>query len=89
MMFTFYLAIACAVVPMAFASHWALSEKKLHIVYPVNMVMYSLYFIAETALAFADPTQLPVLIFNIINLWGLAMAIRGYRKLKRDSHAGS
>jgi hypothetical protein len=35
-------------------------------------------------LAFRDPEQLPLLIFNILNVWAFAMAIRGYLRLKRE-----
>lgn len=83
-MFSFYLFIACITVPLAFVSHWMLGRKRLDVVYRINMVMYSLYFIAETSLAFADPSQLPVLIFNVVNLWAIWQAFRGYRNLKKD-----
>jgi uncharacterized membrane protein len=37
-------------------------------------------------LAFRDPDQLPLLIFNILNVWAFVMAVRGYRRLKREKN---
>jgi uncharacterized membrane protein len=35
-------------------------------------------------LAFRDTEQLPLLIFNILNVWAFVMAVRGYYRIKRE-----
>jgi uncharacterized membrane protein len=56
--------------------------------YRISMSSYTVYFIIERMLAFRDPEQLPLLIFNILNVWAFAMAIRvilyDYRGRKRN-----
>jgi hypothetical protein len=84
MMFWFYLVVSLIIVPLQFYNHWAISKQKMDIVYPVSMIVYALYFVTETILAFANPAQLPVLIFNIVNLWAFAMAYKGYQSLKNE-----
>jgi len=48
------------------------------------MFSYTVYFIIECMLAFRDREQLPLLIFNILNVWAFIMAIKGYTRLKKE-----
>lgn len=75
-----YFSIAAVV--LQFIHLWLYSEGKLKYAYPMALVVYTTYLVVETTLGFASPEQLGILIFNIVNLWGMAMAIRGMKKLK-------
>jgi hypothetical protein len=82
-MFELYLGIALTVIPLQLINHWAISEQRMHVVYPLSIVVYTLYFVAETMLALSKPEQLPVMLFNLVNAWGFFMACRGWRRLKK------
>ena len=69
-----------------FYNHWCLSHGRLNISYRISMFSYTVYFIIECMLAFRDPEQLPLLIFNILNVWAFVMAIKGYLRLKREKN---
>jgi uncharacterized membrane protein len=53
-------------------------------VYVLSMIVYTGYILVETALAFRDPEQISVLLFNIINVWALLMAVKGHLRLKKE-----
>jgi hypothetical protein len=48
------------------------------------MLAYALYIIIETYVALREPSQNSLLLFNLVNVWGFAMAAKGYRRIKAD-----
>jgi len=75
-----YFSIAAVI--LQFVHLWFYSEGKLKFAYPLAFVVYSTYLVVETTLGFASPEQVGILIFNIVNIWGMIMAVRGWRKLR-------
>ncbi len=47
------------------------------------MIAYIIYIIIETHLAIRDPEQTAVILFNLTNLWGFFMALKGYLRLRK------
>ena len=79
----FFLIASIVTVLLNVASHWNLSKGNNRMVYILNIFVYASYFIIETALAFNDPSQIGILIFNILNLWAFSMAIKGLMRLRK------
>lgn len=77
--------LTIAVVGVMLFSHYYLSKGRLEVVYPLNIVGFSLYLIIETMIAFHTPAQLSILLFNIVNFMGLYSAVRGYKRLKNKN----
>lgn len=72
------------VVPMNMFAHWSISKGKLKIAYPILMIVYALYITIETILAFNVPSQISILLFNVVNMWAFYMAFRGMKRLKKE-----
>lgn len=70
------------VVPSNMYTQWQVSKGNLKLGYPLLMLVYTIYIIIETILAFNDPSQISILLFDVVNMWGFLMAFRGYRRLK-------
>ena len=70
------------VVPANLLAQWQLSKGHLKFAYPLLVVVYSFYIVIETILALRDPSQISILLFNIVNIWALIMAYRGIQRLK-------
>ena len=70
-------------VSAAFLYWWLLSKGELGKAYKVAIVMYLGYMVIETDLALRHPDQLHLLVFNAINVWAIAMAVKGLMRLKR------
>ena len=79
----FFTSLPIIVVVIQVTNYWFLSKGKLHIVHPLSICAFIGYIIIETALALNDPSQIGVMIFNIINFWALAMNIKGWIRLKK------
>lgn len=73
------------VVIIQFYNHWCYSKGKLNLAYPLSMLAYSIYTIIETIIALRDPSQLSIMLFNLVNIWGFLMAFRGYMRLKKEN----
>ena len=76
------LYFSVAAVVLQFIHLWLYSGGKLKYAYPMALLVYANYLVVETVLGFASPEQIGILVFNIVNIWGMAMAIRGMRILK-------
>ncbi len=74
------------VTVIQFYNHWCLGQGHLNRSYRLSMIAYSIYFIIECMLAFRDPEQIPLLIFNILNAWAFLMAYKGYKRLKEEEN---
>lgn len=72
------------VVPTNMLAQWLISRGKLEFAYPLLMLVYSMYITIETILAFNDPTQISILLFNIVNVWAFSMAFKGMRRLQKE-----
>jgi len=84
MLGTFLLILTIVVISLSFINHWNLSHGRLHITYPLTIVTLLIYMTIETTIALRDSVQYSMLLFNVINTWGILMAIRGIRRLKRE-----
>lgn len=78
----FFLVASIITVALNVGSHWNLSKGNNKAVYILNVFVYASYFVIETALAFNDPSQIGILIFNVLNLWAFSMAIKGLLRLR-------
>jgi hypothetical protein len=83
-MILFLWIMTISVVSIQFVNHWFFSKGRLRISYSLSIVAYSLYIIIETIIALRDPAQLSILLFNVVNFWGLLMAIKGLRRLRME-----
>ena len=70
------------VVPSNMYTQWQVSKGNLKLGYPLLMFVYTIYIIIETILAFNDPSQISILLFDVVNMWGFVMAFKGYLRLK-------
>lgn len=78
----FFFVLSAITVILSVLSHFALSKGKLNFVYPLNIIIYSLYIIIETSLAFNSPEQIGIILFLFTNTWALVMAISGLKRLR-------
>jgi len=81
---TLIFILTFTVVPLNVFTQWQLSKGNLKLTYPLFMVVYALYMIIETILAFNDPSQISILLFNVVNIWAFVMAFRGMLRLKKS-----
>jgi len=80
---TIIFVLTFTVVPLNIIAQWQLSKGNLKLTYPLFMMVYALYMVVETILAFNDPSQISILLFNVVNLWAFVMAFRGANRLKK------
>lgn len=81
---TFFWVMSSVIVSIQLVNHWFYGKGRLDISYPMTVVSFIGYLILETALAFHDPDQKAVLLFNITNLWGLFNAAKGWYRLREE-----
>lgn len=81
----FYWMSAIVIVTLQVFNHRRLGQGKLHIVYPLSMVIYFLYAVVETTLALTNPEQRAIMLFNLVNFWAFYNAWLGHRRLKKMS----
>lgn len=86
-MTAFFLIATIVTVVLNVLSHWNLSRGNNKTVYILNLFVYASYFAIETALAFNDPSQIGILLFNVLNLWAFSMAVKGLLRLRREKNA--
>jgi hypothetical protein len=84
-MTTVFAVLTACIVAMQLTKHWFLSEGRLKTVYYLNMAIFIGYFITETAVALNDPAQWPLFFMNIVNVFAFFMAVKGMKRLKRES----
>jgi hypothetical protein len=77
--------LTVVVIPANMIAQYLISKGSLKVAYPLLMFVYALYFTVETILAFNDPTQISILLFNVVNVWAFSMAFKGMRRMKRES----
>lgn len=63
-------------------TYWIYSKGKLNISYPMQALCHIGFLIVETIVALRDPAQYSIFLFHILNVWGVAMNIKGYLRLK-------
>ena len=83
----FITAMSIIAVIFQFFNHWLLSKGELKKHHITTIIVATFYIIIETSLALREPSQIGIMLFNIVNVWMLIMAIKGLRrlsKLKRD-----
>lgn len=66
-------------------NHYNLSKGNLRLAYKIAIVAYSIYAGIETSLALRDSQQISVLLFNIVNIWAIAMAVKGLHRLNTEN----
>lgn len=71
------------VVPSNMYTQWQISKGNLKLGYPLLMFVYVLYIIIETILAFNEPSQISILLFDLVNMWGFFMALKGFLRLRK------
>lgn len=85
---TIITASTIIVVFLQLYNHYNLSNGNLRRAYKVAIVAYTLYAAIETSLALRDPEQLSVMLFNVVNFWAIAMAIKGLLRLNKEKLNG-
>lgn len=84
-----FTVLTCIVIPANMVAQWLLSKGKLKFAYPMLMFVYALYITIETMLALNDPSQISILLFNIVNVWAFAMAFKGAKRLREQEKENS
>ena len=88
--YSFIVTIATVtVVALQIYNHYNLSKGNLKLAYKIAIVAYSLYAAIETSLALRDPQQISVMLFNIVNIWAIAMAVKGLKRLKQEEQTAT
>lgn len=85
--FFFVLSLFASLISLA--NHWFLSRGMLHVSYPLIMVACTCYIVIETIIAFRDPVQMGIFVFNLVNLWAIIMAAKGLIRLKKEKREKS
>lgn len=80
----FFWISAIFIVGLQYFHHKFLGDGKLKQAYPLAIVIYTSYAIVETILALTQPSQMGILVFNLVNGWALYNAVKGLRRLKRE-----
>ncbi len=80
----FFGIMSVLLVCLVFTSEWFTSKGNLYFAYRINIAKYIGFIILETALALNNPAQMAVLLFNISNIWGLTMSVKGIIRLKKE-----
>ena len=79
-----FAVLTAIIVTLQLTKHWLLQKGNLWWVYRLNCVIFLGYFITETFTAFNDPTQLPLIFMNIVNIWAFIMSWKGIKRLKKE-----
>ena len=88
--YSFIVTVATVtVVALQLYNHYNLSKGNLKLAYKIAIVAYSLYAAIETSLALRDPQQISVMLFNIVNIWAIAMAVKGLKRLKQEEQTAA
>ncbi len=77
---TWFDVLTVATVGLQFFNFWLVSKGKIN--YPLLIVIYVGYIILETTLALNQKDQIFILLFNLVNIWAIAMAIKGMLRQK-------
>jgi hypothetical protein len=63
---------------------WYYSKGHLYVSYRIELFVFTCYLVLETHLALLTPEQHSLMLMNIINIWALAMAVKGIFRLKKE-----
>lgn len=85
----FFLIGALITVALNVLAHWNMSKGNMKVVYVLNLFVYASYFIIETSLAFNNPEQIGILLFNLLNIWAFIMAVKGLVRLRKEKNSGN
>lgn len=77
-------AIAITACLLTMTSSYLVAQGQLKPVYVIGVVNGMLYVILNSAIAVADPSQLGVIVLIIPSGWGVAMAVVGLRRLRKE-----
>lgn len=80
----FFWISSIMIVSLQYFNHKYLGQGDLKKAYPLAVVIYTMYAIVETTLAFANPTQMGIMVFNLVNGWALYNAVLGMKRLKKE-----
>lgn len=78
---TFLCILILFTSPLRF---WFQSKGQLWITYRLDLFVFTCYTILETYLALTNPSQIALLLMNLINVWALICAVKGILRLKRE-----
>lgn len=65
-------------------NYYFYGKGNLKVSYPLTMISMLGYMVVETMLAFNDPSQRAIFLFNLVNLFGFVNAYKGYKRLKGE-----
>lgn len=65
------------------AKNWMLAKGTLKPVYVLNVVMGLFGFLLNFGVVWAQPDMLGILSFSLLNLWVMAMGIKGLLRLRQ------
>jgi hypothetical protein len=79
--------LSITVICIQFINHWFYGNGKFQYSYPLAMIAFTIYIIIETSVAIRDPHQYALILFNITNIWGFIMALKGYLRIRKEHNA--
>lgn len=80
----FFWISSVMIVSLQYFNHKYLGQGNLKKAYPIAIVVYIMYGVVETTLALVNPTQMGIMVFNLVNGWALYNAVKGMRRLKLE-----
>lgn len=83
-MFYYYFLISLVAVIMQFFNWWYISKGHLKVSYYLSIFVYSMVAIVDTSVALANPDQVGILLFDLVNFWAIIMSIKGAVRLRRE-----
>jgi hypothetical protein len=77
-------AIAITACLLTMVSSYLVAQGRLKAVYVIGVANGTLYVVLNGAIAVADPSQTGVAVLVIPSAWGIAMAVVGLRRLRKE-----
>lgn len=78
----FISILSVVIVLIQLTNYYFYGAGKLHISYPLTATAMVGYIVIETHLGLRDPSQKGILLFNLVNVFALVNALRGWYRLK-------
>lgn len=78
------IALTITAIVSQFVNHWSLSKGELKVHHWLTIFVMIQIICVDTILAFKEPDQKIMLLFNIVNIWILIMAVKGLFRIREE-----
>jgi len=79
----FFWTMAVLTVGLQSVCQWHFGKGNLKLAYPLTILVVLCYISMDIGMVLYDETLMAVLVFSFVNLWTIAMSIKGMKRLKR------